>query len=134
MDHPWFGDQQALLEMQELRQGEGIIDLVNGFVSILLSSGFVGLSLFLLFIVIASFKAFRVSAATAKGDPDLSKLGACLVACILGSLVMMWVGGLIDMMTCVLIGLAAAYVDVGRRIAFGHRPGGPAPISLKAAI
>jgi hypothetical protein len=47
---------------------------------------------------------------------------------------MMWVGGLIDLMTCVLIGLTAAYVDVGRRLAFGHRPGGPAPISLKAAI
>jgi hypothetical protein len=134
MDHPWFGDQQALLEMQELRQGEGIIDLMNGFVSILLSSGFVGLSLFLLFIVIGSFKAFRVSAAAAKSDPDLSKLGASLVACILGSVVMMWVGGLIDMMTCVLVGLTAAYVDVGRRLAFGHRPGGPAPIALKAAI
>jgi O-antigen ligase len=134
IDHPWFGDQQALLKMQELRQGEGIIDLMNGFVSILLSSGFVGLSLFLLFIAIASFKAFRVSAASAKSDPDLSKLGACLVACILGSLVMMWVGGLIEMMTCVLVGLTAAYVDVGRRLAFGHRRGGPAPVSLKAAI
>jgi formate hydrogenlyase subunit 4 len=106
---------------------------MNGFMTILLSNGFFGLSLFLLFIVIGSFKAFKVSAATAKGDPDLSKLGACLVACILGSLVMMWVGGLIDMMTCVLVGLTAAYVDVGRRLAFGHRPGGPAPISLKAA-
>jgi O-antigen ligase len=134
MDHPWFGDQQALLKMQELRQGEGIIDLMNGFVNIMLSNGFVGLSLFLLLIVIGSFRAFRVSAAIAKSDPDLSKLGACLVACILGSVAMMWVGGLIDLMTCVLVGLTAAYVDVGRRLAFGHRPGGPAPISLKAAI
>ena len=134
MDHPWFGDQQALLKMQELRQGEGIIDLMNGFVNIMLSNGFVGLSLFLLFIVIGSFKAFRVSTAIAKSDPDLSKLGACLVACILGSVAMMWVGGLIDLMTCVLVGLTAAYVDVGRRLAFGHRPGGPAPISLKVAM
>jgi hypothetical protein len=133
-DHPWFGDQQALLKMQGLRQGEGIIDLMNGFVSILLSSGFVGLSLFLLFIVVGSFKAFRVSAAAAKSDPDLSKLGACLVACILGSLVMMWLGGLIDMMTCVLVALTAAYVDVGRRLAFDHRRGGSARDPLKAAI
>ena len=133
MDHPWFGDQQALLKMEELRQGEGIIDLMNGFVHILLNNGFVGLSLFLLFIVIGSFKAFRISAATAKSDPDLSKLGACLVACILGSLVMMWAGGLIDMMTCVLVGLTAAYVDVGRRVASDRRPLGPAPNSFKAA-
>ncbi len=134
MGHPWFGDQQALLKMGELRQGEGIIDLMNGFMAILLSNGFVGLSLFLLFIVIGSFKAFRVCAATAKSDPDLSKLGACLVACILGSLVMMWVGGLIDLMTCVLVALTASYINVGRRLAFGPRPGGPASIALKAAI
>lgn len=134
MDHPWFGDQQALLRMQDLRQGEGIIDLMNGFINILLSNGFVGLSLFLLFIVIGSIKALRVSAATARSDPDLSKLGACLVACILGSMVMMWFGGLVDMMTCVLIGLIAAYVDVGRRLAFGDLPGGSSSISLKTAI
>jgi O-antigen ligase len=134
MDHPWFGDQRALLEMQQLRQGEGIIDLINGFVSILLSNGFVGLSLFLIFVLIGSFKAFRVSAAAAKTDPDLSKLGACLVACILGSLVMMWVGGLIEIMTCLLVALTAAYVDVGRRLALGQRPGGSAPKALRAAI
>lgn len=129
MGHPWFGDQQALLEMEELRQGEGIIDLMNGFVGILLANGFVGLSLFVLFVVFGSFKALRVSAASAKSDPDLSRLGACLVACIFGSLVMMWAGGLIDMMTCVLVGLTAAYVDVGRRLASGRRPAGPAPRS-----
>jgi hypothetical protein len=132
MDHPWFGDQQALLKMEELRQGEGIIDLMNGFVNILLDNGFVGLSLFVLFIVIGSFKALRVSAASAKSDLDLSRLGACLVACVLGSLVMMWAGGLIDMMTCVLVGLTAAYVDVGW-LAPDRRPLGPAPIALKAA-
>jgi hypothetical protein len=74
-----------------------------------------------------------VSAASAKSDPDLSKLGACLVACVLGSLVMMWAGGLIDMMTCVLVGLTAAYVDLGYRLAPGRRPPEPAPISFKAA-
>jgi hypothetical protein len=115
MDHPWFGDQQALLKMEELRQGEGIIDLINGFIGILLNNGFVGLSLFVLFVLLGLIKAFRVSAATVKSDPDLSKLGASLVACLLGSLLMTWVAGLIDVMTCVLIGLMAAYVDVGRR-------------------
>jgi O-antigen ligase len=116
MDHPWFGDQQALLRMEDLRQGEGIIDLINGFLEILLSDGFIGLSLFLIFIVIGLHKAVRVSAVTAKSDPDLSKLGACLVACMLGSMLMTWVGGLIDLMTCVLVGLMAAYISVGRRI------------------
>ena len=133
-DSPWFGDQQALLKMEELRQGEGIIDLMNGFMTILLSNGFVGLTLFLLFVVIGSYKAFRVGAAAAKNDPDLSKLGASLVACILGSLVMMWVGGLIELMTCVLVALTAAYVDVGRRLTLSDRRGGSAAVPLKAAI
>ena len=132
VDHPWFGDQQALLKMEELRQGEGIVDLMNGFINILLNNGFVGLSLFLLFIFIGSFNAFRVSTAAANSDPDLSKMGACLIACMLGSVVMMWAGGLIDQMTCVLVGLMAAYVVVGRRLASDRQPLGPAPISFKA--
>jgi O-antigen ligase len=134
MDHPWFGDQQALLKMEELRQGEGIIDLVNGFIGILLNNGFVGLSVFLLFIVIGLVKAFRLSSATASTDPDLSRLGACLVACVLGSMLMTWVAGLIDVMTCVLVGLMAAYVEVGRRVAADRRPGRPASKLLQKGI
>jgi len=29
---------------------------------------------------------------------------------------MTWVGGLVELMICVLVGLMAAYVDVGRRL------------------
>jgi hypothetical protein len=36
-------------------------------------------------------------------------------------------------MTCVLVGLTAAYVDVSWRFAPDRRPLGPAPIALKAA-
>jgi hypothetical protein len=131
MNHPLFGDQAALLKMQDLRQGEGIIDLINGFITILLGNGFVGLSLLLLFIVIGSLKTFRVSAATAKSDPDMSKLGACLIAAMVGSLFMTWVGGLVDLMICILVGLMVAYVDVGRRLPSELRPLCPAPILSK---
>jgi hypothetical protein len=115
MDHPLLGDPDALLKMAEMRQGEGIIDLMNGFVAVLLNNGFVGLSLFGFFVIIASIKTLRLSAATAKSDPDLSKLGASLVACLLGCMIMMWAGGLLDEMTGVLVGFMAAYVDLGRR-------------------
>jgi hypothetical protein len=127
LDHPWFGDQAALLEMGDLHQGEGIIDLMNGYIPILLGNGFVGMSLFLLFMIIGSFKSFRVSTAAARSDPDLSKLGASLIACLLGIALMMWVGGLLDLATCVLVGLMAAYIDVGRRPP-GLRPPGTARI------
>jgi O-antigen ligase len=121
MDHPWFGDQEALLKMEDLRQGEGIIDIINGFINILLNVGFVGLSLFVLFILIGLSKALKICLETAKRDPELSKLGASIIACVLGSLLMMWVAGLIDVMTCILVGLMAAYVDLGRRLPASQR-------------
>jgi hypothetical protein len=46
---------------------------------------------------------------------ELGTMGASLVACILGTLVMMWAGGLIVSMTCVLVGLAAASAELGRQ-------------------
>jgi hypothetical protein len=133
MSHPLLGDQQALLKMEDMRQGEGIIDLVNGFITILLSNGFVGLMLYLLFIVTALIKAFRMSTATAKSDPSFSRLGACLVASMLGAMLMTWVGGLVDIMTSALVGLMAAYAAVGRPFRPGLRRPGPGANSLKAA-
>jgi hypothetical protein len=119
MGQPLFGDQRALLKMESLRQGEGIIDLINGYVIILLNNGFVGLSLFLGFVLVASFRAYRVSAGAGGSDPELSKLGACLVACVVGSLLLTWGAGLNELMYCVLVGLMVAYVDASRRLPSG---------------
>jgi O-antigen ligase len=130
--HPVLGDQRALLKMEDLRQGEGIIDMINGFMTLLLNNGFVGLSLFVLLVVNSAVKAFRLSAMTASRDPDLSRLGACLIACTLGIMLMTWVGGLIDLMTFILVGLMAAYVDFGRRLPAGVRRVGGDANSYKA--
>lgn len=48
LQNPWFGsyDYMSHPAMQELIQGQGIIDLVNTYVAIALSGGFVGLGLF----------------------------------------------------------------------------------------
>ena len=113
-ESPLLGDQYAFLKMEDLRQGQGIIDLMNGFVNILLDNGFLGLSLFLLFVMIGIVRAWILNRETIRADAELSRMGASLVACILGTLVMMWVGGLIVTSTCVLVGLAAAYADLGR--------------------
>jgi hypothetical protein len=45
-EHPFFGDQLAYTKMEDLRQGQGIIDLVNSYASIALFYGLVGLLLF----------------------------------------------------------------------------------------
>jgi O-antigen ligase len=125
---PLLGDQYALSEMEDLRQGQGIIDLMNGYVNVLLDNGFVGLSLFLSFILIGVIKAWSLSRRSTIVGPELGALGAGLVSCILGTMLMMWVGGLVVPETCILVGLAAAcaYVAQSRQrdpIALSPTPG-----------
>ena len=117
LENPFFGDQNALLRMQDLRQGQGIIDLVNSYLEILLDNGFVGLFLVLSFIVIAILKAWSLSRESRHVDPDLSMLGASLVSCIVATLLMMLNGGFgggNGKMFYVLAALAAAYAYLGR--------------------
>lgn len=52
LDNPFFGSSDYLLRMQDLRQGQGIIDLVNSYLIVGLNTGFVGLSLFIIFFVV----------------------------------------------------------------------------------
>jgi O-antigen ligase len=51
--NPWFGSSDYLSapEMQQMMQGEHIIDIVNSYLKVALDSGFVGLGFFLAFFV-----------------------------------------------------------------------------------
>jgi O-antigen ligase len=91
-ESPLLGDQDAMLKMQDLRQGEGIVDLVNTYAGILLDNGFLGLALFLAFILTALFKAWAGNRRTMSSDQDLCLMGAALVACIIAMLVLFWNG------------------------------------------
>jgi len=116
-ESPMWGDQSAILKMQDLRQGQGIVDIVNTYVGILLDDGFVGLTLFLLFIFIAAFKAWSLSRKSMQVDPDFGLLGASLVSCIVTMLVLFEngsFGGGPEKMFYALAGLAAAYAYLGR--------------------
>ena len=69
-------------QMQDLRQGEGIIDFVNGYLGIALFSGLTGLTLFAGGIVaqaIASYRARRAS--RARGWGSLSDMGLGIALC-----------------------------------------------------
>jgi len=87
-ESPFLGDQDAIPKMQDLRQGEGIVDVINTYAGVLLNDGFLGLSLFLGFILTALLKAWAGNRRTLSGDPDLSVLGAALVACLVATLIM----------------------------------------------
>jgi hypothetical protein len=115
-DNPILGDQHALLRMQDLRQGQGIIDLVNTYVGVLLGNGFVGLFLFLSFILVALLKTISTARSIRESDPDLARLGLCVASCIIGTLLMLENGSFATgpkFMFYALAGLAAAYSAVG---------------------
>jgi O-antigen ligase len=86
--HPIFGDQLALSQMQDMRQGQGIIDITNTYIQVTLFYGFVGLTLFMWFILYGFFKVYRALRDSRRNDPDIALLGACIAACIFGCLVL----------------------------------------------
>jgi O-antigen ligase len=121
--HPFFGDQFPWPEMEELRQGEGIIDMVNTYLGASLSYGLIGLFCFLSFILLGMTRAYARARELARSDPDLALFGASLIACIVGILIMIQSASFglgIQKMFYVLAGLTTAYARLARTPQ--HRP------------
>jgi O-antigen ligase len=115
--HPLLGDPLAMTKMEDLRQGEGIIDLVNTYAGITLFYGLIGLACFLAVVILGAFNAYRVSKELQRRDPDYSVLGVCLVACLLGTLFSIASNSFIyayAILYYLLAGLAAAYAFAGQ--------------------
>jgi O-antigen ligase len=111
-DSPFLGSPDALLQMQDLRNGQGIIDLVNTYVDILLGTGFVGLALLGLFFVIATLRCFVMSQRVLPVDLKLGMMGILIVSCCLTTAVLLWnVSFLLayERMFYVLVAMAIAY-------------------------
>jgi O-antigen ligase len=133
-EHPLFGDQLAIQKMEDLRQGQGIIDIVNTYVGVALFTGWIGLALFLGFILSAAAGVFRTAKTIISMDPDCSLLGFNILACIFGILFMIADCSLIlgvQMMFFALIALAAAYAR--QSIQTLHRPEHTIPSGQKRA-
>jgi hypothetical protein len=110
--HPFLGDPLAKTNMEDLRQGEGIIDLVNTYAGVTLFYGSIGLLLFMAVIIVALFNAYRASRNFARSEPDYALLGVSLVASLLGTLLMIGSASLLngyEKFFYLLSGLAAAY-------------------------
>ena len=115
LQHPLFGDRLAYSQMQDLRQGQGIIDLVNTYAELAVFRGFVGLFLFASFALLPVFAAYRALRATLAADPDRARLGASLIACMVGTLLMLFDASLVlgyEKMFYVLAGLATGYAHM----------------------
>lgn len=89
LEHPFLGDQLAMTKMEDLRQGQGIIDLVNVYVGLALFHGLVGVALFLSFIFLALSSVWRTARSSPSADNDVTLLAAGIGAAIVGTLLMM---------------------------------------------
>ena len=116
--HPYLGDQEALSKMQDLRQGQGIIDIVNTYLEVTLFYGFIGLALFLAFIMSALTKTIALIRSPLQPYPDWPVLGANLAACMIGVLLMFADCSFISECATTffaLIGIALAYSRISKR-------------------
>ena len=92
MQNPFFGDLRSIGSpaMQELRQGEGIIDIVNTYAGVGLTSGLVGLSLFAgFFIAVCAGILGRMKSISDRSSEEYL-LGQALFSTLLGILVIIF--------------------------------------------
>jgi hypothetical protein len=87
MRYPFFGTLNYEVNLEELRQGQGIIDIVNSFVQVALLTGLIGLTLFLSFFATIMIGVYRATLSV-KDNPELLALGNALIAILIGILVM----------------------------------------------
>jgi O-antigen ligase len=117
--NPWFGSVDYLKapEMQALIQGQGIIDIVNTYISVALSYGLVGLTLFIGFFLAVLLSIQKGRRAVQYSNPELSSLGRALLATQIGILVMIFTVSSITIIPIVYWSVAAlgvAYSQIVR--------------------
>ena len=143
LQNPIFGSRNFLAYMEDLRQGQGIIDLVNAYATIALGYGLVGLGLFAGFfgiIVVRCFKAVRQISAL---DPDFALTGGALVAILVSTLVMLFTVNLymsIGALAWALAGMGVAYERLAKGVLSGSvdvpafPAAGPMPMPVQAGL
>lgn len=83
--NPFFGNVQFMENLEDLRQGQGIIDLVNVYATVAMLYGLIGLTLFITPFLMGMFETWKASRQSTFVDLELSRLGASLFACMLGT-------------------------------------------------
>jgi len=88
--NPFFGVYDYIYSpaMQELRQGQSIIDIVNSYLAVGLGSGLVGLSLFVGALTVGAMRAFKRMNALQDRGSEQYRLGAALISAFTAILLM----------------------------------------------
>ena len=118
--HPWFGSTHYLEapEMQVLRTGENIIDIVNTYINIALEEGFVGVGLFVAFFFLALQGIYRAMRSLQDRDSEEYLLGRALHATLIAILIIIFTVSsitIIPFMYWSVAGLGVAYSEMVRK-------------------
>jgi len=89
LQNPFFGAYDYLYSpaLQEMKQGQGIIDIVNSYLGIALANGLVGLSLFSGFFAFSVFSIFKGMRRIKDRNSELYILGQALLSTLMGILI-----------------------------------------------
>jgi hypothetical protein len=115
--NPYFGSFDYILspELEELRSGgdDGIIDIVNTYLAITLSSGIVGLTLFVTFFMSVLVQVSRATRKSLAISKDIHLLGRTLLSTLVGILVIIYTVSSITFIPIIywmVAGLGVSYV------------------------
>ena len=89
--NPWFGSTNFLNtpEMQSVRAGHGMIDIVNSYLAVALETGFVGAGLFIGFFLTVCWGIYRGFQRLPDKDSEEHLLGRALLASLAGILLIL---------------------------------------------
>lgn len=89
-NNPFFGSYDFMTYLEELRQGNGLIDIVNTYLAIALYSGLVGLSFFVSFFGVILLGTFRAMRKVCDPDDERHLFGRVLLSTMVSVLVMIF--------------------------------------------
>jgi O-antigen ligase len=118
--NPWFGSVNYLdtPEMESIRTGEGIIDIVNSYLQIVLETGLVGLGLFVSFFALILLGIYRTMRSIRDQNSEERLLGRALLATLLAILLIIFTVSSIAIIPIVywsVAGLGVAYAIMVRK-------------------
>jgi O-antigen ligase len=106
--NPFFGNPFAISQMESLRQGQGIIDIVNGYLFIAVFHGLISLGLFLALLVVGFRRTVVAWQKLRRSDLRCGYIGAALVGAMIGNMLFIATAG-IDPETYMLAGMMCGY-------------------------
>lgn len=116
-ENPWLGspNYRDTPEMESMRQGQGIIDIVNSYIHIVLSYGSIGLVIFLAIFLGLLYRCYKMIKKLPKREVDLIRLGRSLFATLVSILLIIFTASSYDYIPVfywTLVGLTAAYLNI----------------------